>query len=185
MIALVEGANRQKTPNEIALTMLLAAMTLTFLIVCVTLPAIAGFVGVKIDLVLLVALLVCLIPTTIGGLLPAIGIAGMNRALRPTCWPSPARRWKWPAMSTCCCSTRPARSPTATARPPPSTRWPASCRQLREAALLSSLADPTPEGKSIVKLAREQGTPMQDPALEAARRSSYRSRRRRGCPAWT
>ena len=82
MIALVEGSNRQKTPNEIALGILLMVMTLTFLIVVVTLPFIASFVGVEINLVLLVALLVCLIPTTIGGLLPAIGIAGMNRALK-------------------------------------------------------------------------------------------------------
>ena len=81
MIALVEGANRQKTPNEIALTLLLAAMTLTFLVVVATLPAIGAAVGVKVDPLLLIALLVCLIPTTIGGLLPAIGIAGMNRAL--------------------------------------------------------------------------------------------------------
>ena len=82
MIALVEGANRQKTPNEIALTMLLAVMTLIFLMVCVTLPFLAGFVGARLDPLLLIALLVCLIPTTIGGLLPAIGIAGMNRALQ-------------------------------------------------------------------------------------------------------
>ena len=81
MIALVEGANRQKTPNEIALTMLLAAMTLTFLIVCATLPAIGAVRRRQVDPLLLIALLVCLIPTTIGGLLPAIGIAGMNRAL--------------------------------------------------------------------------------------------------------
>lgn len=81
MIALVEGANRQKTPNEVALTLLLAAMTLTFLVVVATLPAIGAFVGVQVDPLLLIALLVCLIPTTIGGLLPAIGIAGMNRAL--------------------------------------------------------------------------------------------------------
>ncbi|MDT9702718.1 potassium-transporting ATPase subunit B, partial [Streptomyces sp. P17] len=74
MIALVEGANRQKTPNEIALGILLMVMTLTFLIVVVTLPFIGGFVGVEVNVVLLIALLVCLIPTTIGGLLPAIGI---------------------------------------------------------------------------------------------------------------
>ncbi|MEO8160435.1 MAG: HAD-IC family P-type ATPase, partial [Arenimonas sp.] len=81
MIALVEGASRLKTPNELALTILLSAMTLAFLSVVVTLPFVAAFVGAKISVVTLVALLVCLIPTTIGGLLPAIGIAGMNRAL--------------------------------------------------------------------------------------------------------
>ncbi len=81
MIALVEGAQRQQTPNEAALNLLLLTMTLTFLIVVLTLPFMAAFVGIQLDPLLLVALLVCLIPTTIGGLLPAIGIAGMNRAL--------------------------------------------------------------------------------------------------------
>lgn len=126
MIALVEGANRQKTPNEIALTLLLAAMTLTFLIVVASLPAIAGFVGVTLDPLLLIALLVCLIPTTIGGLLPAIGIAGMNRALSANVLADPARQWKWPATWMCCCSTRPAPLPMATARPPHSIPWLAS-----------------------------------------------------------
>ena len=82
MIALVEGANRQKTPNEIALSILLNIMTITFIVVVLTLPVIGSMVGIKISMVLLIALLVCLIPTTIGGLLPAIGIAGMNRALK-------------------------------------------------------------------------------------------------------
>lgn len=82
MIALVEGANRQKTPNEIALSILLNIMTITFIVVVATLPFIGSMVGIKISIVLLIALLVCLIPTTIGGLLPAIGIAGMNRALK-------------------------------------------------------------------------------------------------------
>jgi potassium-transporting ATPase ATP-binding subunit len=82
MIALVESARRQKTPNELALTVLLAALTLIFLIVVVTLVPLAGFVGTEVSVPILVALLVCLIPTTIGGLLPAIGIAGMDRAMR-------------------------------------------------------------------------------------------------------
>ena len=82
MIALVEGANRQKTPSELALSVLLAMLTLVFLIVVVTLVPMAAFVGVETSTVMLVALLVCLIPTTIGGLLPAIGIAGMERATR-------------------------------------------------------------------------------------------------------
>lgn len=79
MIALVEGASRQKTPNEIALTTLLAVLTLIFLIVILTLVPIAGYLHVSLDVATLIALLVCLIPTTIGGLLSAIGIAGMNR----------------------------------------------------------------------------------------------------------
>jgi len=81
MIRLVEGTQRQKTPNELALTVLLAALTLVFLLAVATLPALSEFVGITLDPLLLIALLVCLIPTTIAGLLPAIGIAGMNRAL--------------------------------------------------------------------------------------------------------
>ncbi|NAX48881.1 potassium-transporting ATPase subunit KdpB [Photobacterium halotolerans] len=81
MIGLVEGAKRQKTPNELALTVLLSALTAVFLLIVVTLPPMANFVGGQLDYTMLIALLVCLIPTTIGGLLPAIGIAGMNRAL--------------------------------------------------------------------------------------------------------
>lgn len=87
MIALVEGANRQKTPNEIALTILLTALTLIFLVVCVTLLPFSMYAvsssgqGQPIDLIVLVALLVCLIPTTIGGLLSAIGVAGMSRMM--------------------------------------------------------------------------------------------------------
>ncbi|NPC93445.1 potassium-transporting ATPase subunit KdpB [Bacillus sp. WMMC1349] len=82
MIALVEGAERQKTPNEIALNTVLTSLTIIFLIVVVTLPAFTGYLGFQIDPAVLIALLVCLIPTTIGGLLSAIGIAGMDRVTR-------------------------------------------------------------------------------------------------------
>ena len=82
MIALVEGASRQKTPNEIALTILLAGFTLVFIIVCVTLQPFADYAKTPITIAALISLFVCLIPTTIGGLLSAIGIAGMDRALR-------------------------------------------------------------------------------------------------------
>ena len=78
MIALVEGAKRQRTPNEIALSILLAGLTIIFLLAVVTLQPFAIFAGGTISVVILVALLVCLIPTTIGGLLSAIGIAGMD-----------------------------------------------------------------------------------------------------------
>lgn len=165
MIALVEGANRQKTPNEIALTMLLAAMTLTFLIVVATLPALAGFVGATLDPLLLIALLVCLIPTTIGGLLPAIGIAGMNRALAANVLAKSGKAVEVAGdvdvllldkTGTITYGDR-----QATAFHPVAG---VDAEQLRDAAMLSSLADPTPEGKSIVKLAREQGTALQDPA---------------------
>jgi len=82
MIALVEGASRQKTPNEIALTILLAGFTLVFIIVCITLKPFADYAKTPITIAALISLFVCLIPTTIGGLLSAIGIAGMDRALR-------------------------------------------------------------------------------------------------------
>jgi len=164
MIALVEGANRQKTPNEIALTMLLAAMTLTFLIVVATLPALAGFVNATLDPLLLIALLVCLIPTTIGGLLPAIGIAGMNRALAANVL---AKSGKAVEVAGDVDVLLLDKTGTITYGDRQATAFhPVAgidAAQLRDAALLSSLADPTPEGKSIVKLAREQGTALQDP----------------------
>ena len=164
MIALVEGANRQKTPNEIALTMLLAAMTLTFLIVCATLPAIGAFVGVKVDVMLLIALLVCLIPTTIGGLLPAIGIAGMNRALSANVLAKSGKAVEVAGdvdvllLDKTGTITHGDRQ--ATALHPVAG---IDAEQLRDAALLSSLSDPTPEGKSIVRLAREQGSDVGEP----------------------
>jgi potassium-transporting ATPase ATP-binding subunit len=82
MIALVEGAERQKTPNELALSILLSGLTIIFLIVCVTLWGLASYSGTYLSITVLIALLVCLIPTTIGGLLSAIGIAGMDRLIR-------------------------------------------------------------------------------------------------------
>ncbi|WJI15904.1 potassium-transporting ATPase subunit KdpB [Pseudoxanthomonas winnipegensis] len=164
MIALVEGANRQKTPNEIALTLLLAAMTLTFLIVVATLPAIGAFVGVRVDPLLLIALLVCLIPTTIGGLLPAIGIAGMNRALAANVL---AKSGKAVEVAGDVDVLLLDKTGTITHGDRQATHFHTlagiDAIQLREAALLSSLADPTPEGKSIVRLAREQGCTAAEP----------------------
>ena len=164
MIALVEGANRQKTPNEIALTMLLAAMTLTFLIVVATLPFIAGFVGATLDPLLLIALLVCLIPTTIGGLLPAIGIAGMNRALSANVL---AKSGKAVEIAGDVDVLLLDKTGTITHGDRQATRFYAvsgiSPEQLRDAAMLASLADPTPEGKSVVKLAVAQGATLVDP----------------------
>ena len=164
MIALVEGANRQKTPNEIALTMLLAAMTLTFLIVVATLPFIAGFVGAKLDPLLLIALLVCLIPTTIGGLLPAIGIAGMNRALSANVL---AKSGKAVEIAGDVDVLLLDKTGTITHGDRQATRFYAvsgiSAEQLRDAAMLASLADPTPEGKSVVKLAVAQSATLVDP----------------------
>lgn len=164
MIALVEGSNRQKTPNEIALGILLAVMTLTFLIVVVTLPFIGAFVDVKINVVLLVALLVCLIPTTIGGLLPAIGIAGMNRALKANVL---AKSGKAVEVAGDVDVLLLDKTGTITHGDRQATAFHAlagvEMAQLRQAALLASLADPTPEGKSIVKLAREKGEELIDP----------------------
>jgi len=164
MIALVEGANRQKTPNEIALTMLLAAMTLTFLIVCATLPFLAGFLGITLDPLLLIALLVCLIPTTIGGLLPAIGIAGMNRALAANVL---AKSGKAVEIAGDVDVLLLDKTGTITHGDRQATAFHPLAGihrdQLRDAALLSSLADPTPEGKSIVRLARELRSGVVDP----------------------
>lgn len=117
MIALVEGAERQKTPNEIALNILLAGLTLIFMLVVVTLKPLGLYHGINIDMVVLVALLVCLIPTTISGLLAAIGIAGMDRLLQRNVLPCRAARWRPPGTWMCCCSTRPGRSRSATAWP--------------------------------------------------------------------
>jgi len=164
MIALVEGANRQKTPNEIALTMLLAAMTLTFLIVVATLPVIGAFVGAQINPLLLIALLVCLIPTTIGGLLPAIGIAGMNRALSANVL---AKSGKAVEVAGDVDVLLLDKTGTITFGDRQATVFHSlagiDASVLRDAALLSSLADPTPEGKSVVKLAREQGCSVAEP----------------------
>lgn len=165
MIALVEGSNRQKTPNEVALGILLAVMTLTFLIVVITLPVIGAAVGVQINIVLLVALLVCLIPTTIGGLLPAIGIAGMNRALQANVL---AKSGKAVEVAGDVDVLLLDKTGTITYGDRQATAFQTvngvSPAVLREAALLASLADPTPEGKSIVKLAREQGEHKRAPA---------------------
>lgn len=165
MIALVEGAQRQKTPNELALTVLLAALTLVFLIVVVTLPAMGQFANVNINAVVLIALLVCLIPTTIGGLLPAIGIAGMNRALEANVI---AKSGKAVELAGDIDTLLLDKTGTITLGDRRATEFiavgGARTPDLREAALLASLADPTPEGKSIVALAQAQGATAGDMA---------------------
>ena len=164
MIALVEGSNRQKTPNEIALGILLTVMTVTFVIVVVSLPIIGHFLNISINPILLVALLVCLIPTTIGGLLPAIGIAGMNRALKANVIAKSGKAVEVAGdidvllldkTGTITYGDR-----QATAFYPLAS---VSDAELRQAAVLTSLADPTPEGKSVVALAKEQGEKVQEP----------------------
>ena len=122
MIALVEGAERQKTPNEIALNILLAGMTIIFVFATATIPSYAQYAGGAVSVVVIVALFVTLIPTTIGALLSAIGIAGMDRLVRfniLACRAAPSRR---PETSIRCFSTRPGRSLSATARRPSFSR---------------------------------------------------------------
>lgn len=164
MIALVEGSNRQKTPNEIALGFLLMVMTITFLIVVISLPFIAHYLDIELDPVVLVALLVCLIPTTIGGLLPAIGIAGMNRALKANVL---AKSGKAVEVAGDIDVLLLDKTGTITYGDRQATSfYPLTSvneSELRAAAWVSSLADPTPEGKSIVKLAKEQGLKQQEP----------------------
>ncbi|MET2391042.1 potassium-transporting ATPase subunit KdpB [Acinetobacter baumannii] len=164
MIALVEGSNRQKTPNEIALGFLLMVMTITFLIVVISLPFIAKYLHIELDSVVLVALLVCLIPTTIGGLLPAIGIAGMNRALKANVL---AKSGKAVEVAGDIDVLLLDKTGTITYGDRQATSfYPLTSvteSEFRAAAWVSSLADPTPEGKSIVKLAKEQGLKQQEP----------------------
>ncbi len=159
MIALVEGAKRQKTPSELALSVLLAAMTLVFLIVVVTLVPFAGFVGSYPSFSVLVALLVCLIPTTIGGLLPAIGIAGMDRAMRANVI---AKSGKAVEVAGSIDTLLLDKTGTITLGDRKATAFETvqgvDPGALRDAALLTSLADPTPEGKSVVALARDKGS---------------------------
>ncbi|PJJ83073.1 potassium-transporting ATPase subunit KdpB [Mucilaginibacter auburnensis] len=154
MIALVEGASRQKTPNEIALTILLASFTLIFIIVCVTLKPFADYANTPITVAALISLFVCLIPTTIGGLLSAIGIAGMDRALRANVITKSGKAVETAGdIDTLLLD----KTGTITIGNRKATHfWPAngiSPEELGNAAVLSSLADETPEGKSIVELA--------------------------------
>jgi potassium-transporting ATPase ATP-binding subunit len=157
MIALVEGAQRQKTPNEIALTILLAALTFIFLLVCVTLKPFGIYSGTIFSVPVLVALLVCLIPTTIGGLLSAIGIAGMDRVLRRNVLAMSGRAVEASGdvdvllLDKTGTITLGNRMATAFHAAPGVEE-----RYLAGASQLSSLADETPEGRSIVVLAKEK-----------------------------
>jgi len=156
MIALVEGAERQKTPNEIALTLLLVGLTIIFLIAVVTIPGFASYAGGSIPVSILAALLITLIPTTIAALLSAIGIAGMDRLVRFNVLAKSGRAVEAAGdvdvllldkTGTITIGDRQASEfrPVSGVQP----------GELAEAALLASLADETPEGRSIVVLARE------------------------------
>ncbi len=157
MIALVEGANRQKTPNEIALNILLASLTIIFLLAVVTLEPFAIYSGGAVSVTALIALLVCLIPTTIGGLLSAIGIAGMDRLVQRNVLAMSGRAVEAAGdvdvllldkTGTITLGNR-----MATEFLPVSG---VSEHELAQAALLSSIPDETPEGRSIVVLARDK-----------------------------
>jgi K+-transporting ATPase ATPase B chain len=154
MIALVEGASRQKTPNEIALTILLAAFTLIFVIVCVTLKPFADYANAPITIAAFISLFVCLIPTTIGGLLSAIGIAGMDRALRANVITKSGKAVETAGDIDVLLLDK---TGTITIGNRKATHfYPAngvSQDDFINSAVLSSLADDTPEGKSIVELA--------------------------------
>ncbi len=157
MIALVEGAARQKTPNELALSILLSGLTIIFLIVCVTLWPIAAYSGATLSVTVLVALLVCLIPTTIGGLLSAIGIAGMDRLIRFNVVATSGRAVE--AAGDCDTLLLDKTGTITFGNRMPSEFIPVGGvpePALAEAVLLASLADETPEGRSIVALAKSR-----------------------------
>ena len=157
MITLVEGAKRQKTPNEIALHVMLSGMTILFLIACLTLVPFGVYSGLRFTVPVIVALLVCLIPTTIGGLLSAIGIAGMDRLIRENVIPVSGRAVEAAGdVDTILLD----KTGTITLGNRMATEFlPAEgvrAEELADAAQLASLADETPEGRSIVVLAKER-----------------------------
>ncbi|HET9610514.1 MAG TPA: potassium-transporting ATPase subunit KdpB [Acidimicrobiales bacterium] len=157
MIALVEGAERQKTPNEIALGILLSGLTLVFLLAVVTLQPLAAYSGQAQDVVVLVALLVCLVPTTIGGLLSAIGIAGMDRLVQRNVLAMSGRAVEAAGDVSTLLLDKTGTITFGNRRA--SEVVPVhgvTERELAQAALLTSLADETPEGRSIVDLAVER-----------------------------
>ena len=170
MIALVEGASRQKTPNEIALTILLAVFTLVFLVVCITLKPMADYSNTVISIAAFLSLFVCLIPTTIGGLLSAIGIAGMDRALHANVITKSGKAVETAGdidtllldkTGTITIGNR-----RATAFYPVSGM---DKHSFVEACLMSSVSDDTPEGKSIIELGHEIGVRMRSLNTEGSK----------------
>ena len=168
MIALVEGASRKKTPNEIALTILLAGFTLVFVIVCITLIPFADYTnidhpGTAIPIAAIISLFVCLIPTTIGGLLSAIGIAGMDRALRANVITKSGKAVETAGdIDTLLLD----KTGTITIGNRKATKFHVAPgmdeRKFVETCLMASLSDETPEGKSIVELGRDSGFRMRN-----------------------
>lgn len=164
MIALVEGASRQKTPNEIALGILLASLSIVFLIVVLTLNPIASYAASPVSIPVLVALLVCLIPTTIGALLSAIGIAGMDRLVQRNVLALSGRAVEAAGDVTTLLLDKTGTITYGNRRASDFVRMPGvENDELARAAALSSLADPTPEGTSIVELATARGITTEQP----------------------
>lgn len=165
MIALVEGASRQKTPNEIALTILLAGFTLVFIIVCVTLQPFGEYASTPITIAAFISLFVCLIPTTIGGLLSAIGIAGMDRALKANVITKSGKAVETAGdLDTLLLD----KTGTITIGNRKATNFYAANgidqNDFIQASVLSSLTDETPEGKSIIELAETKG--FKNPSIQ-------------------
>ena len=185
MIALVEGAERQKTPNEIALNILLAGLTLIFMLVVVTLKPLGLYHGINIDMVVLVALLVCLIPTTISGLLAAIGIAGMDRLLQRNVLALSGRAVEAAGdvdvllldkTGTITLGNRMA----SAFLPLPGV----NIDEMMQAACLASSGDETPEGRSIVELGNNpRRVPWNGGAAGCGQRAVHggNPHERRGC----
>ncbi len=180
MIALVEGAERQKSPNEVALTVLLSALTLIFLIVIDSLPPMAQYLHASLSVATLIALLVCLIPTTIGALLSAIGIAGMDRVIRFNIVAKSGKAVEAAGdvdtlildkTGTITLGNRMANQ----FHPLPGVEE----HELVRAALLASMHDETPEGKSIVELARRQGQEVAPSEVEGATAVAFSAETRR------
>ncbi|WP_293664294.1 potassium-transporting ATPase subunit KdpB [uncultured Parabacteroides sp.] len=170
MIALVEGASRKKTPNEIALTILLAGFTLVFVVVCGTLKPLADYSGTQITIAAFISLFVCLIPTTIGGLLSAIGIAGMDRALRANVITKSGKAVETAGdIDTLLLD----KTGTITIGNRKATQfYPVAGvdeHSFVQACLMASLSDETPEGKSIVELGRERGIRIRDLSTSGSR----------------
>ncbi|GAA2541725.1 potassium-transporting ATPase subunit KdpB [Microbacterium mitrae] len=158
MIALVEGAARQRTPNEIALNILLASLSIAFLVVVLVLNPIAGYVGSPVSIPVLIALLVCLIPTTIGALLSAIGIAGMDRLVQRNVLAMSGRAVEAAGDVTTLLLDKTGTITYGNRRAVDFVATPGvDVTDLTRAAALSSLADPTPEGASVVELAQLRG----------------------------
>ncbi|WP_214747309.1 MULTISPECIES: potassium-transporting ATPase subunit KdpB [unclassified Exiguobacterium] len=179
MIALVEGASRQKTPNELALSTLLTSLTLIFLLVVMTLPVFTNYLGFDLSGSILIALLVCLIPTTIGGLLSAIGIAGMDRVTRFNVIAMSGKAVEAAGdiqtiildkTGTITFGNRMASEIT-----PVGGR---TAEQAFEGAILASLADETPEGRSVLELAELRAMPVEQHWLDGAEIVPFRAETR-------